>query len=141
MVAGYRCCVISYLSRFEGSKIPRRINNYFWTARQFVCPIFKGQAIQEERKEFFWDCLTVEDGKDRFYRNGGNQLLSYVTERPTKAKASIALQRNPETCQRRLNSLELKKNYLVFIAVTKEREVKVKKSHYRPRHALRVPGR
>jgi hypothetical protein len=29
------------------------MNNYFWTAEQFVGPIFKDKAIQEERKKFF----------------------------------------------------------------------------------------
>jgi len=54
------------------------MNNYFWTAGQFISPIFKDQVVQEEGEEFFQNCWTLEDGKDSFCRKGSNLLPSYV---------------------------------------------------------------
>ena len=69
-------CKLLFL--LEGSRSPRRMNNYFWTAGQFISPIFKDQVVQEEGEEFFQNCWTLEDGKDSFCRKGGNLLPSYV---------------------------------------------------------------
>ena len=38
-------------------------------SRQPIGPIFKGQAVREE---CLLDCMTLEDGTDKLYRNDGN---------------------------------------------------------------------
>jgi hypothetical protein len=44
---------------------------------------------QPPAPEFFLGCLTCENGYDEFFRNVGNKLPSYTTQRPRNAKISI----------------------------------------------------
>jgi hypothetical protein len=43
-------------------------------SEQPIGPIAKGQAFKEEFPEHFLDCLTLEDGTDRLFRNVGAEL-------------------------------------------------------------------
>ena len=51
---------------------------------QLIGPIFRVQAVQEMFPAFFLNCLTLEDGTDRFSRNAGNyqSTLRNILEEP-----------------------------------------------------------
>jgi hypothetical protein len=63
-----------------------------------ICPISKGQAVQEEYREhfgteFLLDSLTLEDGDPhRLYRNVGHSALRKTSKR---AQISFAQRRKP----------------------------------------------
>jgi hypothetical protein len=43
-----------------------------------IDPVFKSHAGQNDLKELFLDCSTLEDGTDGLYRNVGKKLPFYA---------------------------------------------------------------
>jgi hypothetical protein len=50
-------------------------------------------------EEFFLDCLKLEVGTDRLYRNVYNKLLTNTAQHSRRAKASTAPRRKPDISQ------------------------------------------
>ena len=50
-----------------------------------ICTIMNSQADDEE---FFSDCLSLESGPHKIYRNVGNEPLTYTTQHPRTSKTS-----------------------------------------------------
>ena len=62
-----------YFRELRSSGILRSVEWLSFTdvSWQRICPIFKGQEVQEQKKRFFFDFLTLDDGAYTLSRNVG----------------------------------------------------------------------